>query len=169
MPRPYNEDWPVSAGPHQSGSSRSTSTTCHPAVTNRSRRCWAESTIDRMSVHRAAAMVFGLPGSLIVSTRVPFWSRTEHHSYSSGERRTRHMTRPSPASSGNEVVAGTSVEAARPAPLSSYAGACRNWPERGVSRPGCRLSGAVRVVWRNCPYTRKATPRAAHIPRASAA
>ena len=89
---------------NQSGSSRSTSTTVHPAASSWSCRCAARSTSGPMARRLSTAAVRGVDGSWTTRASSPAWSRTEHQSCSSGDRRIRQSTRPWVVTSGGDVV-----------------------------------------------------------------
>ena len=88
----------------QSGSSKSTSTTVQPAARSWSQMRVARSTSDPMSEWLSAIPVRGFDGSWTIKASSSAWSRTEHQSCSSGDRRIRHSTRPFVVTSGGLVV-----------------------------------------------------------------
>ena len=91
---------------NQSGSSRSTSTTVHPAASSWSCRCAVRSTSGPISGWLSATAVRGVDGSWTMRASSPVWSQTEHQSCSSSDRRIRHSTRPWVVTSGGDVVTG---------------------------------------------------------------
>ena len=140
---------------NQSGSSRSTSTTVHPAASSWSCMCAARSTSGPMSRWLSATAVRGVDGSWTIRASSPAWSRTEHQSCSSGERRIRHSTRPWVVTSGGDVVTGRDATA-RSGALRLMRSPAKDRAENRWSKPRGRPRHRLWfAVWVACRLVRR--------------